>query len=412
MQIPCIKCKGRGFCGRDFCPIYAKAQALFRVQKLLDKQEFLGASPAPFVGRVGYPFVNVGILSPPERSDNVWEYDAPRHWAESNYAIPQIIDFRSSLINSRFNAHIKDQNKFLEIGQEVGMASQPVDVEIRLEKKPFFRTTYDASIAPTGPNATLKHVEITSNPKVPRAVDKVVSDIDLKATEALVYLNGKGFDENYLSRLLSIGTLGMRPQRKLVPTRWSITAVDDMLAKRLMTEVRQYPESDYEFYRGGYLGNYYFVLLFSEPWSYELFESYLPRAGWNPTTEIQFSTDYESNAGRTTYAEECAGGYYAARLALLELLQKKKRQASALVMRFITGEYAVPLGVWVCREATRKAVKSKPIVFDDCKTMLRYAQALIQRKFGYDITQILNESRLLRNIKEQTKLTGFLSQAF
>jgi hypothetical protein len=407
MRIQCIKCKGRGFCGRAFCPIYAKSQAAYRVQKLLASESFSGSSPAPFVGHFGYPILNVGILSPADQKENAWEYDAPRYWAENSYEIPRIIDLRTSLINSRFRSHVKQQDSFLEISQEIGMAVKPVDLEIQLESKPSFRTNFDASLAPMGPNAKLKKAEITSNPKIPQEIDKVVSDTDLKAHEAMLYLYRKGHDENFLSKLLSVGTLGIKSQRRLVPTRWSITAVDDFLAKQALTQLKQFASDDNLFFSGSYLGNYYFAMFFSSEWSYELFETYLPRASWNISEEVQFSTDYEPYAGRTTYAENCAGGYYAARLQIAEKLVERKRQASVLLLRFITGEYAAPLGVWVCREATRKAMQSKPIAFDDRKTMLKYAQALIVKKFGYDVSTILKESRLLRELKEQTKLTKF-----
>ena len=45
---------------------------------------------------------------------------------------------------------------------------------------------------------------------------------------------------------------------------------------------------------------------------------------------------------------------------------------NVLVLRFITGDYAVPLGVWVTREATRKAMNGKPIIFSDKELMLKY----------------------------------------
>ncbi|MBN2112017.1 hypothetical protein JW707_02850, partial [Candidatus Woesearchaeota archaeon] len=60
MNIRCLKCKGADLaCGRSFCPIVAKSKAQFRVKDKLVKDDFFGASPAPFVGRFGYPFVNV-----------------------------------------------------------------------------------------------------------------------------------------------------------------------------------------------------------------------------------------------------------------------------------------------------------------------------------------------------------------
>ena len=234
MNIQCLKCKGADLsCGRIFCPIIAKAEAMFKVQSKTVKEDFFGSSPAPFVGRYGYPDINVGILAPPEQREDAWLFDSPKYWAGSDFKIAQIIDLRSALINSRFKSNIKDQNKLLEISQEVGMASKPVDLEINLKDKPHFRLKTDAYLAPQGPNAQLKQAKITANPKIDSRVDKVVSDIHLKANDAVTYLYDKEFDENFLSKMLSIGILGVKNNRKLVPTRWSITAVDDIIAKRL-----------------------------------------------------------------------------------------------------------------------------------------------------------------------------------
>ena len=317
MQIRCLKCKGRGFCGRSFCPLVAKSKAAVKVKEGLGKEDFYGSAPTPFVGRYGYPNINVGILSLQDKEDDAWIYDAPRHWADNNFDIQRIAGFRSELINSRFKADIKDRSKLLEISQEVGMASKPVDVEINLDAKPQFRLSTDPYTAPMGPNAKLKKAKITSNPKIPHKVDKVVSDTDLKAMDAISYLYENEFDENFLTKLLSIGTLGVNKNRKLVPTRWSITAIDDGIAKRLMPKVHQFPEMDYTAFFGSYLGNYYLLLSFPEPWSYELFETYLPKASWNTSTEIQYMTDYEGYNGRKTYADNCAGGYYSVRMAIL-----------------------------------------------------------------------------------------------
>ncbi|MBI2142476.1 hypothetical protein HYU15_03240, partial [Candidatus Woesearchaeota archaeon] len=107
-------------------------------------------------------------------------------------------------------------------------------------------------------------------------------------------------------------------------------------------------------------------------------------------------------------AENCSGGYYAARLPVLEQLARMKRQASVLVIRMITDEYLLPLGVWVCREAVRKAVAAKPISFASKELMLKYADALITRRFGYRrITGIIQCSRLLASLR-QVKLGRYL----
>lgn len=407
MQVKCLKCKGRGYCGRSFCPLIAKSNSMYKVRDDLDKQDFQGSSPSPFVGHHGYPYLNVGVLSTPYIDDSVWEYDAPRYWARNNYQIPQIVDFRSSLINSRFKAHAQDRNRLLSISQEVGMASVPVDMEVNLEDRPKFQLSTDPYSAPMGANAGLKQAFICSNPKIHTKVDKVNSDVDLKANDAILYLYQNNFDENFLSKMLSVGTIGVKKDRKLVPTRWSITAVDDNIGKNLIEDIKYYNEMDYQAYFGDYLGNFYLILCFPGPWSYELFETYMPESSWNNSTEINFTTDYENCYGRKSYAENCAGGYYTVRLGILEKLKQMKRRGSILALRFITGDYAVPLGVWVTREAARKTMNNKPIEFADQDLMFKYASLLIKKKFGYDVNNLLKHSKLMEGMRNQTQLSSF-----
>lgn len=402
----CIRCKGRGWCGK-YCPIYAQLESRFKLGEFGEK-DFSGSSPAPFVGHYGYPYLNVGILCTQNTSEDAYLYDAPRQWSEKNYQIPELVVLRSSLINSRFKTHIKGSDRFLDIAQEVGMASKPADLEVNLKKKPRFKLDLQPFITPMGPRVDLIKASLTSNPRIHFKVDKVVSDKDLKANEAILYLYKNKFDENFLTRLISVGQLGLKKNRRLVPTRWSITCVDDIIAKSLINEIKNYGEADYQCYFGSYLGNYYLILFFPDVWSYELFEMYLPKASWNPTSKLQYTTDYESYYGRKTYAEECSGGYYACRVAILEKLSSLRKQGSVLALRFITDEYNVPLGVFVCREATRKSLNSKSIKFSSLNLVLNYAKEFIKNRFNCNIEHVLKESKLLNSIKTQKKLTSFI----
>ncbi|MBW2968389.1 hypothetical protein KY362_07965 [Candidatus Woesearchaeota archaeon] len=395
MNIQCIKCKGRGHCGRKFCAIAGKV----RSQKKLNqsaKQDFFGEAPNVFIGRYGYPNINVGLLS----TEDYNYHDAPLHWSHNDYQIQDVIDLRTGLINSSFQTNIRTFNdRLLELSQEVSLASRPVDVEVNLNKRPFFRLSLQQDTMPHGPRVKLKRAKITENPKIPQKVDKAVSDTDLKAADAIGTLR-KDFDEHYLTKILSVGNLGVKPQRKLVPTRWSITAVDDIVGKQLTEEIKRYPEADYLAFFGGYLGNYYLILTFPNCWSYELFETVVGE-------RTSFSTDNEFYDGRKTYADNTAGGYYATRHAILEQLAKMKRQASVLALRFITNEYWAPLGVWVVREATRKSVTSKPFEFGSKELLLKYATAFAKKKFNFDITPLIRQSKLLDNLNRQSRLKDF-----
>lgn len=398
----CVHCKKevpRSMIKNGFCISCFKTQFFPKAKRLLEKENFEGSTPTPFVGHVGYPNINVGIMAVPDIEDATL-YDAPRYWAANNYPIENIIDLRSSLVNSRFNVNIKKRTKMLELAQEIGMASKAADIEVKLKEKPVFRMNYSDVLAPSGPKASLEDAKLTSNISVDRKVDKVVSDTDLKANDAIRYLFEKGFDENFLSRLLSIGNVGIGKNRKLVPTRWSITAVDDNLGKQMIAEIKDYQTTDYSAYFGGHLGNYYLILFFPKIWCYELFENYVPTGA--------FATDYEPYEGRKEYASNTVGGYYAARTSVLEGLKNIKRQGSCLCLRFITDEYTNPLGVWVVRESARKSMSSKPIKFETQELMLIYAKHLCKKKFGIDISHILEKSILLKQLRSQSKLSQFI----
>ncbi|MBI2647143.1 hypothetical protein HYW99_01585, partial [Candidatus Woesearchaeota archaeon] len=209
-------------------------------------------------------------------------------------------------------------------------------------------------------------------------------------------------------KLLSIGTLGLTADRKLVPTRWSITATDDIIGKNLINQIKDYSEiSSYYSFFGNYLGNYYLILMFPEVWSYELFETYVP-SNWNLSKQLRYTTDYEDYFGRKSYADNTIGGYYSVRLAIIEKLNEMKRQASVLALRFITDEYTMPLGVFVTREAARKAVNNKSIEFASKELMIIYANHLVKKKFNTNLDYLLSHSILLHHMKEQSKLAQFV----
>src|SRR3989338_3710825 len=233
-------------------------------------------------------------------------------------------------------------------------------------------------------SAPLKNIRITENPKIHTKVDKVFNDTDLKASEAINYLYNSGFDENFLQQLLTIGSLGLKKNRRLVPTRWGITATDDTIGKEIMKEVKNYNKiDDYRLFFNKYLGNYYCILLMPELFSYELFE-YGVRNG-----EVKGEwTDFEDYFGRKNYASNSVGGYYSVRLSVLEYLRKIKRQASVFIIRFETEEYWANLGVWVTRNCARRAMDSEFISFHTRENALDFMKNSAMNKMKIDVNYV------------------------
>ena len=161
---------------------------------------------------------------------------------------------------------------------------------------------------------------------------------------------------------------------------------------------------NHQIFFGEFLGNCYMIILIPDVWSYELFEFYLPGSSWNPSEGIKASTDFEFFHGRKDYASNCAGGYYASRLPIIEYLNSIKRQASVLVLRIETPSYWAGLGVWVVRESVRKALKKGAMKFADLKETLESSRRIGKIKYNFDYESIFKQSKLLKQIKTQRKL--------
>src|SRR2546425_10641972 len=121
------------------------------------------------------------------------------------------------------------------------MGAKLKDTEMWFTKRRWLVSPFAARAPPSGPSADIAKVALTSNPSVPRRVDDLVSDTDLRAGAAVTDLYDHGISQSQITRVFSVGLLGTKDRRRLVPTEWSITAVDDILAKGLVQEGRSYP---------------------------------------------------------------------------------------------------------------------------------------------------------------------------
>jgi len=388
------------------------AETNFKIKDISNISKLDSTSPpSVFIGsKLAYPLVNIGILSPLQRDENAWLYDDAKYWAKNNFQISDVLKIRESLLNSRFRSTVTDSRlnkKFVQIAQEIALASKPVDLEIELKHKLNLDKQKDRVLTPHGMTANLGKAKITSNTKIHRKVDKVIND-EIKAVEGINYLYNNNFDEYVLNKILSIGVLGLSKNKKFVPTRWSITATDDIIAKNLIEKIKynKFIEN-HELFFGEFMGNQYLILLFPNVFSFELFELYLPGSSWNPSREIKASTDYESYFGRKNYASNTSGGYYATRLPILEYLNKIKRQATVIAIRIETPSYWASLGVWVVRESVRKSLKRK-MEFDSRRELIENTKKIGMIKFNFDPSQILKQSKIMNEVLTQKRLVEWI----
>ncbi|AEN04650.1 protein of unknown function DUF650 [halophilic archaeon DL31] len=325
-------------------------------------------SPSIFVGRTNYPSVSTGILSPVGHEEQAEQFETSAQWYEEGVQISDVFERRTSLLNSNrtgVDVDVHDAwDGFTGVQREIAIADRPVSVEVGLDGKPDigYDVSRDDVATPVGPRATAETADLTENPHVPRVVEKTLEDDDWQAQGAMNYLYRRGFDVYDINTILSAGALGQAKNRKLVPTRWSITAVDDTVGKYLRGTLRGTQSIDnVQVWHNEYLGNSFWVILAPGKWEYELVEMKAPGSIWNPdpTAGTYLGSAHEGFDGRTGYVEETAGAYYAARLGVLEQFSEIGRQGKALVLRHVSDDYWGPVGVWQVREAVRHAFEGE-----------------------------------------------------
>jgi len=403
----CVLCKGaRNLCGKTSCPIMLKVNSYLKSVPLMSTEDIEGASPpSVFIGRIGYPNVYVGPLVPPVHEDTSI-YDLPEQWFGKS--MDEIVGFRSLLIRGKHRVNATDfsrAGKIMDQTRELALADACVDMELNLTKKPRGSIFLDDDVQPFGPSAPIRDLTV-GNSRYDQHVEKAYYDTDLRATEAVRELYKQGVLVSKIQKAFSVGAFGVEKKRRLVPTRWSITAVDDIIGKGLVAQVKTFPEiNEYRVYESTYLDNVFEIVLIPAQWTYESMEAWYPGTTWNPngTAPIIYS-DAEGNSGRTTYAA-IGGCYYSARLAVCEQLIRERRQATAIVLREARPGYIMPIGVWQVRENVRNAMRHPPLRFNTLNDTLRH----VNGKFQIPIEQWVIQGKLLRQALFQRRISDFFT---
>lgn len=392
----CIRCKGaKLLCGKSSCPIITKVYMSKGLSLKID--DVVGHSPpSVFVGHYGYPKVRIGPALPPVKG-NTALYERPDKWV--GMSIDQIAKLRFSLYRGYRLLPIAmgaDPNNYLLELHDLILSSNPVYSEIEYSSSER-KLDFSPESQPFGPGGYAKNFYHESSPSNP-FVEKMYYDTDIKAADAisLLYQNASVYT---IEKVFSAGMLGRRGNRKIVPTRWSITAVDKTITDRFISEISHFPEVEGNIYfHSRRIGNEYYILILPGGYSFEMLELWNNGSVWTGPREGSADGDYEK-LGRMVVSPKIGGSFFAAKLPILEYLTKKEKKGNIIVIRFIDGDYTLPLGVWQVRENVRDAMKQENFLEG-----IDQFFSLIGIRRGINLS---GKSKTYQNIKLQRKISDY-----
>lgn len=344
--------------------------------------------PSVFVGSYNYPKVGVGPMVPPIHGDTSL-LDIPEKWIGKT--LEEIVNFRLNLIRGIQKIPVTEtEGRYIENLQDVAMSSKPIDSDIEFYKNTIPVASIDSESAPFGPLGEIKKIKFSGSISE-KSIEKVYYDKDLKAQDAVLNLYNSGIEISQIQKCFSIGMLGQK--RRLVPTRWSITATDDIISNSLVSEILDFDLIDScRVFTFNHLGNSFSVILFPHRWLFEMEEAWYTEQG-----RIGFGSDIEDARG-IDHPPKIAGAYFAAKLGVAEYLAANQIQAAVLVLREIRPEYAVPVGVWQIREGIREAMKQRPFIADSLDEGIDYAC----KPLSISKSEWLAKGDLLKLIKQKS----------
>jgi hypothetical protein len=368
-------------------------ESLSKYGNLFSSDSISGTSPpSVFVGSYNYPKVFVGPMVPPIHG-NTSLLDSPENW--KGKSLEEIINFRLNLVRGTQKIAIdQTEGRYIENLQEVTMSSKSIDSDLIFQKSTTPKISLDGESAPFGPVGEIKSAKFSYTSSV-KSIEKIFYDKDLKAQDAVLKLYNSGIEISKIQKCFSIGMLGQK--RKLVPTKWSITATDDIISKYLTDEILDYTLIDTcKVFSYAHLGNIFSVVLFPHRWIYEMIEA------WYSNGVLGFGSDSEDARG-IDHPPAIAGAYFAAKLGVLEYLNKQKIQAGVIILREIRPEYAIPVGVWQVREGIREAMKQNPTISETFDSALRIAS----QKMSISNSEWLSHGEISNMLRQKTMYDFF-----
>ncbi|NLV25753.1 MAG: hypothetical protein GXY48_01070 [Methanomicrobiales archaeon] len=361
--------------------------------------ELDGSSPPSiFIGSAGYPKVYAGPLLTTEHGDT-GIYDRPELWIPTRTSQEEIMRYRLNMVRGKRLVDTTDiSSRFVSQLQEIVLSDTSVESEAAFHEIPTgFSLSEDH--APFGPSASIQ--TLSCDPvRWNQRLEKVFYDTDLRASEAIVRLHQEKIPFSTIQKAFCAGTMGNGKKRHLVPTRWSITAVDSTLANSMYNQVKKFsPIDTWRVHEFNSLHNRYAVILTPTGWQYEWTEAFIRVLR---DEELIFS-DSEIKKPKTEYSL-VGGCFYSCKMAVLEALLREKKQAGAIVIREANQGY-VPLGVFNVRENVRNAMSSEGTEFETLKEAFSH----VSQSMTLPADRYIKSGRVLRSLlkEQQTRLSEF-----
>lgn len=203
-----------------------------------------------------------------------------------------------------------------------------------------------------------------------------------KAHQAVIKLYKNNFEESLILELISLGQLGEKNNKKTLTQKQSNTMYDKTISEFLVDSIKKYEIiKNIEIYNFKKYENDFLVILLPYNFSLEFMEK----------SQIFEDSDYLENDNKLKLSSpNTAGALYSVQLGILEMLDKRQKQARILIIRYM--HLSSGIGSIKLREISREIIKNKNKELDNLNNLKKYIKNDFPLHFeSYKKSKIIEE---------------------
>lgn len=199
-------------------------------QELKPTKEIEGFGASAIVGEKNYPNLKVHNVSNSNEDNSFFKTS---DIVKRDYS--DIIKLKArNILGSTNDTYIKKTNDRINKElQDIYKSKNAIEFNSEFENElRFDKVLVNKVSGIVGSRNPLLSLKANENTSTSKKIEKYTAN-DIKSREAIISLYEKGVNEHQIINLLALGSFGMQMNKKMVPTRWAITAYDQTIEKHL-----------------------------------------------------------------------------------------------------------------------------------------------------------------------------------
>ncbi len=312
-----------------------------------------------------------GVLASIEPDEWLSIYDHPESWR--GFDRETVLSMRKHLY--RFvipiDAREMQPEDYIHSLQTISLSVAPVALGVEVSDLPPHRLHALGSQLPSSPIVQATSLEILSHPEISRVAERICKK-DIPASEGVWQLLGYDYSLEQVTRWMSLGMLGRKKNRRIIPLRSAFKAVIDAFIDRSVIEfVEKETTETVRLYIENTCGDSFIVL--SRPGE--------PRVDYlsieNTTDALARGVSLE---GPGHVASDPKTSVYAdhARYSAYRHMNETKLKSHIIIFHYSQKPQNRMLGPWLVRAGVHDALQTSPVRIDDARRAVHVLESVLQ----------------------------------